>query len=104
MTNFEAFTTVKEHLLKQGKKALNNNKCMYRGDNGLKCAVGCLITDDEYYVGMEHKAVCDINQIDSLCWLDEDMLDSLQEIHDNMEVDEWESELNDMEKELFHEV
>lgn len=47
----EIFETVKNHLLTQGKKAKaasTFNTCKYRTQDGLKCAVGCLIPDDKY--------------------------------------------------------
>ena len=56
----EVFDQVKNHLLTQNKKSLLPNEirylgngCAYRGENGLKCAVGCLIGDDEYTSGIE---------------------------------------------------
>jgi hypothetical protein len=57
------FDTTAQHLFQQGKRAtvevLNttNEKigeaCRYRGDNGLMCAAGRHIKDDEYRFGME---------------------------------------------------
>lgn len=51
MNHQEVFTKVATHLLKQGRRALFAEKngfrsCAYRGDNGTKCAVGCLIKDE----------------------------------------------------------
>lgn len=50
LTNQEVFDTVVEHLFKQNTRCmatgLNSNPnvtCAYRGDNGMTCAVGCLI-------------------------------------------------------------
>lgn len=60
-TNQEIFDTVADHLLKQGKRSqsvLNGREvCMYRGDGGLMCAIGCLILDDLYDVAMEGDGV-----------------------------------------------
>jgi hypothetical protein len=44
----EIFNIVSAHLLNQGQKSVSNGICMYRGPNGLKCAAGCLIPDEEY--------------------------------------------------------
>lgn len=44
----ELFDTVATHLLTQKKRATNTHGCAYRGENGLKCAVGCLIPDSKY--------------------------------------------------------
>lgn len=56
MDRQEVFDRVATHLLKQNRKStkedLSNpgadSRCMYRGVNGLQCAVGCLIPDDKY--------------------------------------------------------
>lgn len=53
-TRQEVFETVINHLLTQGKQsALDNGLCLYRSPEGLKCSVGCLITDEEYKQEME---------------------------------------------------
>jgi hypothetical protein len=53
MTLQETFDKVCVHLLTQLQKSvfLDSNgsmACAYRGPNGLKCAVGCLIPDELY--------------------------------------------------------
>ena len=49
------FETSVRHMIKQGTRALNAelDACMYRGNDGTKCAIGCLIEDDEYDEAME---------------------------------------------------
>lgn len=45
----QVFDQVAKHMIKQGKQSINSvMECVYRGPNGLKCAAGCLISDDEY--------------------------------------------------------
>ena len=51
----EIFNYVIDHLRHQGKKSMARDRpvfnpgfCAYRGDGGTMCAVGALITDDEY--------------------------------------------------------
>jgi hypothetical protein len=47
----DVFNYVVGHLRKQGCQSLQEGEdggCAYRGDGGTMCAVGCLITDDEY--------------------------------------------------------
>jgi len=61
MTAQEVFETVAEHLFTQGWRALADNMCMYRDREGRKCAVGCLIDDEDYRPEMERlpvKALC----------------------------------------------
>jgi len=48
-TRQQIFDQVARHLLKQGKRAVSaQGRCKYRTDDGLKCAAGCLISDEEY--------------------------------------------------------
>ena len=49
----EIFDTVAKHLAKQGHQARNGATCSYRTPNGDKCAVGCLIIDEEYSPEMD---------------------------------------------------
>lgn len=50
----EVFDKVATHLLTQKKRSIDSKKgCLYRGPDGLKCAVGCLIPDEEYDPVME---------------------------------------------------
>ncbi len=97
MTPQEIFDTVATHLRTQGRKAMTSyGKCSYRiydetSQRMLKCAVGCLISDEAYTADMETK------DIHSLCnqgykipefffgnrWL----LYSLQIIHDSSPID-----------------
>ena len=45
----EVFNQVADHLLTQMKRSYSKKHkgCQYRGPNGLKCAVGGILTDDE---------------------------------------------------------
>lgn len=51
----EVLDQIAVHLLTQKQKCNNgkdqtdpNYQCLYRNEEGLKCAAGCLIADDEY--------------------------------------------------------
>ena len=45
----ELFDIVTKHVFAQGKPAVNKlGSCSYRGENNTSCAMGCLITDEEY--------------------------------------------------------
>ena len=49
MTNLEVIATVRAHLLQQNAKSINRyGRCLYRGPEGRKCAIGCLIPDEKY--------------------------------------------------------
>lgn len=82
----EIFETVARHLFAQGRPAYDlSDGCLYRGPNGTKCAVGCLIPDDRYDPAMEHHAVQDLSrEAFNLPEIKdhEDLLASLQNVHD----------------------
>lgn len=48
LTAREVFDRVSNHMLTQNQRASHASSCMYRTPNGLKCAVGCLIPDEDY--------------------------------------------------------
>lgn len=53
MTRQEIFDTVVRHLYSMPHRAMLKGNCAYRSDDGLKCAVGCLIPDEIYDPKME---------------------------------------------------
>lgn len=62
MNKLEVFEKVKVHLLQQNARSIRSRYgagalCAYRGDNGLSCAVGCLIKDEFYHPSLETKSV-----------------------------------------------
>ena len=55
MDRQKIFNKIAKHLLKQNKRSLNaDGRCVYRGPNGLKCAIGCLIPDKIYNKKMDN--------------------------------------------------
>lgn len=57
----KAYEKIRAHLIEQGKPARDaSGQCVYRSEDGLKCAVGCLIDDEAYHEGLEdHTPVMD---------------------------------------------
>ena len=55
MNDQEIFDAVVRHLLTQERKSMKQDgvTCAYRGEGGLSCAVGALITDAEYQPVMD---------------------------------------------------
>ena len=108
----EIFDRVGNHLLTQNAKSWDRtdiSSCRYRGDFGRTCAVGCLITDDNYSEDLEGFAVNSLivqkAVFDSLPTIVYgkhgpgvlvDFLIKLQAIHDLSEPSEWREELNDL--------
>ncbi len=48
MTNQEVYDRVKAHQAAQPTIAWFGNRCVYRGKDGKRCAVGCLIPEERY--------------------------------------------------------
>ena len=106
----EIFDIVKTHLLNQGQRATVNNDednhCLYHSPNGLKCAVGCLITDEAYDSDIEGTDIGEdtvkrallMSQIDTSAKTIS-FLTRLQRVHDNLNVDEWPEALDKIEEE-----
>jgi len=92
MTSQEIFDTVIAHLLQQGKQS-KSSVCLYRSDDGSKCAVGALIPDSEYDPAMEFSIVEDRYTPEPAsaiqCWAqsnypnDLKLLNRLQKLHDD---------------------
>lgn len=78
----EVFDQVVNHLRKQNKQSLANSKCLYRyGD--LKCAAGCLISDEEYHRDMEGSTWLILVDKLGIPNAHESLIFALQDIHDN---------------------
>jgi len=98
----ELFNRVKTHLLNQGAKAETDESthgikmCQYHAESGLKCAVGCLITDEVYRPSMEGVDLTDRELWDALLDSGIDMggktlsiLQKLQNVHDSNDPSAW---------------
>ena len=102
MNNQQAFTIVARHLLAQNSASVDKggDNCLYRGTDNKKCAVGCLIPDELYTVDMEGTVASQLTKFSSLGQLFKDiypsMLDSLQTIHDYVQVENWKKELQQL--------
>lgn len=129
MNKQEVFNFVVTHLFSQGQPSfapsdyvpintafvITNDKhlCMYRGEAGRKCAVGCLIPDDVYKPEMENLALrcllhgTTVGEIEYGKFADlpqvlhdhQDLLRALQNVHDRLE--NWRSE-GDMRETLWN--
>lgn len=83
MTNQEAFDKIVARLMDGTGRALDEGgECMYRAPNGLSCAVGCLIPDEEYYPRIEGLLADELINLNCLNKLNLYMLERLQFVHD----------------------
>lgn len=85
MTEQEIFNTVATHLFAQGAPAVSSiGECQYRGPNGTKCAIGCLIPDENYTDYSEGYAV--VEALEQMGLVDQfphtNLLSALQSVHD----------------------
>lgn len=116
LTMQEIFDKVVNHMLTQGKRSavqrpyLTSQACLYRGPDGLKCAVGCLIPDSEYSTAFDDPDInTGVAQLLAVMpkfgsalregGVDTDdrrivsMLASLQNVHDEFKPRDWRQQL-----------
>lgn len=115
MTLQAIYDRVKTHLLTQMQQSRNEpeqgmtGKCMYRGVDGLKCAVGCLIPDALYSPDLDNApaqstsihsfrpvqqvlvraGVMPAEAVGSICHPYMRLLVDLQPVHDSVRPDQW---------------
>jgi hypothetical protein len=97
-TEQEVFDQVAKHLLTQQKRSVTKGEeyfsCAYKNENGLSCAAGCLIADDEYHEDMEGSGWDVLVEEDVVptenCL---ELIVALQDIHDRKPVKEWRTAL-----------
>lgn len=92
MDRQEIFDTVARHLLTQKVPATDHlGICQYLADDGKKCAVGCLITAEEYHPKMEGHGVKELLRKFELARFAPfiELLESLQAVHDDRDPSEW---------------
>jgi hypothetical protein len=110
----QLFDKMAAHLLQQGSRALTIDcngaqKCVYRGDGGKMCAVGCLISDEAYTQSFEgtgvfgnpnlRNAIEESQGFSTKFWSYEEdldlnkMLSEVQRIHDSILPAGWKAEL-----------
>lgn len=64
MTKQQLFDRVASHLIRQNVRSVTEDgTCMYRGPNGLRCAIGCLIPDEKYHEDFEESTVSSEDRI-----------------------------------------
>lgn len=112
------FDYVARHLLRQNARSLSNasenrndNHCVYRSFNGLKCAAGCLIDDSLYTADLECRSILEKPVKDAIeasigrkidgkifggdpeCGTEMDLVCQLQKLHDHNPPEMWKDKL-----------
>jgi hypothetical protein len=100
MTHQQIFDQVARHLLTQKRKSVKTpetltGRCLYRGPDGMKCAIGVLIPDEEYVEAMESLSIRQLLRLLKARFEDVDphFLNALQNLHDDCFVENWKEEL-----------
>lgn len=100
MTDQDIFDTVAQHLLTQNRRSTLGAMCEYRGADGLKCAVGCLIPDELYLREMEGYTATDsrvkpalVSALGRSRDIPMALLVALQKCHDMYEPHQWREQL-----------
>ena len=117
MNTLQVFNKVEDHLLSQGERSVKYLEvCVYRGEYGMSCAIGCLIKDEFYHEGLEGIAMwADEKERDRQMLLEEAliksgidlkpattyMLSDLQYLHDEKKPQDWEQELQKLRAKYF---
>jgi len=96
---------VSAHLLKQNKKCSDTNTCLYRNNEGLKCAIGALIDDKVFKLehnesGLSSEGVMEMLKASRVHINKKSMnlMHDLQVTHDNSEVKQWKTQLKSIAK------
>lgn len=92
----QVFDQVRDHLLRQGRKShlrVGSSSCAYRSHDGLQCAAGCLIGDEEYVLTMEGRRWDGVVDDGNAPAQHAELIVVLQYIHDVYQPDGWEARL-----------
>ena len=86
----QVFTQVKDHLLKQGERSMMSGidpQCAYRGEGGMQCAAGCLMSDEEAQDIPEMKSWGVLIFKGYVTDSHSQLIGDLQDLHDNNDTD-----------------
>jgi hypothetical protein len=82
----ELYDYIVEAIVKQGRPSVgDNDRCLYRGPDGLKCAAGHVIPDSMYSEDMENRALFqlkDQKKIPKSLIRHAGLMSLLQDVHD----------------------
>ncbi len=98
-TTEEVFEYIRNHLLTQNRISADiDGACVYKNEQGLKCAAGCLIPDEKYHPpkieDTKWRKLVDIGYVPEA---HVELIQEMQHIHDDYDLITWESQLDDLE-------
>jgi hypothetical protein len=98
LTPQEIFDKVAAHLLQQKYRCLDKKSlvCLYRNSQGMKCAAGCLISDEDYEPSLEGRSWRELVAMGHVSMDKSILISNLQVIHDTCEVEHWRDKLQDL--------
>ena len=102
-SEMEVFEYVRNHLLSQREKSLMSPQkqlCAYKSTEGLKCAIGCLMTSREYKKSFEGLPWEDLVAAELVPIAHNRLLCDLQKCHDDESVKDWESALDNIKNKI----
>lgn len=105
MDKQEIFDKVYRELLRQKVPSMHNGRCLYRGPNGTKCAIGHLIPDELYDEIFNRMSLLNLPQkVKNHIGIEEDryFFGSLQTAHDIFlceSLDCWHNQMKQIAKE-----
>ena len=103
-TEQQVFNQAYIHLITQGKRAaspdLDVGGCAYLTNEGLKCAAGCFIAEDEYNPEFENNVWAVLVNDYGVTNKHYDIIVELQHIHDSVPVALWKEKLAKIAEEL----
>lgn len=101
-TPMEVFQFIENHLLTQNARSIGFEKeiCYYRGNNDLKCAAGCLISDDEYTPKFEENTWGTLVRNELVPAAHNKLIQQLQYLHDDVPVETWKHHLDLLRKDV----
>lgn len=93
----ELFDTVATHLLQQGVACIVDGTPFYKGNNGMSCAIGYLITPENYHKRLEGQGVVDEGVYEAveaslgrkISEEELQLLYELQDTHDTCDPSKW---------------
>ena len=100
MTAQELFDIVYKHMMSQNARSVMGgySTCAYRGEDGLKCAIGVLIPDEDYREDMERKGAENLLAKGACLHhlaAHHRLISKLQGIHDEDPVEDWDRALRE---------